>query len=183
MRGKSVTEQVVEAAEALGLRDKLEPIMRGGIRAEVTAAFEVFLEHVEARPRELVKECHPDRPGGGDLDRMQRANAARDLLRKIELNPRRRPDPTPKRPPTATHTRTVIREGVRVRIQYAYGTFPPESLYGEPPGFWQRGIERAERMRQEQIRRGGTGGDSTTTATTESGATGSGWPPSGGKIN
>jgi len=119
MRGRSLSEQVREAAEVLGVLGDLALVLKGGSPSEVKAAFGEFIVRAEARHRDLVLECHPDRPGGGDLGRMQRINAARDLLRKVELDLRRRPSPQMVSP----------WHGMRVTVVYSSG------LHGVSGGF------------------------------------------------
>ena len=151
MRGRSLADQVREAAEALGVLGELALVLKGGPLPEVKTAFDEFIARAEVRHRELVQECHPDRPGGGDLERMQRANAARDLLRKIELNPRRRPPPQS----------VPLRPGMRVTVMYSYGPYST-GLHGVPDGFWERGARSpATGSAEWWAARRGAGRDST----------------------
>lgn len=81
---------IENAARELEVISELHAVLRSGNRGAMEAAFKLFCEAAERKHTELALRLHPDRPGG-DLERMQRVNAARDVVRSIELNPVARP--------------------------------------------------------------------------------------------
>ena len=92
---RNPAERVHEAAVELGVLPELRALRSEHDAAGLTAALERLKSAAKRRVRELAKEHHPDH--GGDLERMQRINAAGDIIRAVKLGviP---PRPTPREP-------------------------------------------------------------------------------------
>lgn len=77
-------ERVEEAARELGVLSELIVVRQTYDRDGLENAFVRLKEAADQRARALALQYHPDRPGG-DLERMQRINAARDIIRAVTL--------------------------------------------------------------------------------------------------
>ena len=72
-----------EAAEELGVLPELLELRSKANLAGLIGSLDVLKAAAKRRVRELAREHHPDH--GGDLQRMQRINAAADIIRGVEL--------------------------------------------------------------------------------------------------
>jgi hypothetical protein len=85
--------QIMAALQTLGVLQRFEQVVSAAKQTAdlhaVRALLKAFKVEAEGKYKSLSMECHPDR--GGDEEQMKEINAAWDIVKTLEVRPRRPP--------------------------------------------------------------------------------------------